>query len=113
MLSEEFGLAVHHLGGMGFERSSDLRMQLLADASQQATVRRVLYQRVLEAIDCVGRHASLEDQLGGDETSKSRLQLVLGETRYGAQQRVGKLASDRGTDLRHLPDRSQTVKPRH
>ena len=37
----------------------------------------------------------MEDQLGGDETAESGLQLVLGKTGDGTQQWVGKVASDR------------------
>ena len=40
---------------MGFERFGDLRVQLLACAAEQAAMRRVLHQRVLEAVDRVGR----------------------------------------------------------
>ena len=36
------------------------------------------------------------------EAGESGSQLVLGKTGNGAQQRVGKLASDRRADLRHL-----------
>jgi len=75
-------------------------------------VRRVLHQRVLEHIDRVGRPASLEHQLRGNEASERGLQLVLGKTGDRTQQRVGKFASDRGTDLRHIPHRRQTVEPR-
>ena len=67
----------------------------------------------MKAIDRVGRRAALEDQLGGDEAGESGLQLVLGKAGDGAQQRVGKLASDRGADLRHPPHRRQAVEPRH
>jgi hypothetical protein len=78
MLCEELGLSVHDLGGIGLERFGDLRVQLLPRAAQQAAVgRRILYQRVLEAIDRVGRRATLEHQLGGEEASECRLQLVL------------------------------------
>jgi hypothetical protein len=66
MLREKLGLAFYNLGGMGLERVSDLRMQLLPGLAQQAGVRRVLHQRVLEAVDRVGRRAALEDQLGSD-----------------------------------------------
>jgi hypothetical protein len=34
MLREEFGLAVHHLGGMGDQRFCDLRVQLLPRTAQ-------------------------------------------------------------------------------
>jgi uncharacterized membrane protein YhfC len=39
MLREELGLSVHQLGGIGFERFSDLRVQLLPSTAQQAAVR--------------------------------------------------------------------------
>jgi hypothetical protein len=55
MLRKELGLAIQDLGGMGFESFGDLRVQLLPGTAQQATVRRVLHQRVLEAIDRGGR----------------------------------------------------------
>src|SRR5580692_8510042 len=83
MLREELWLAVHHLGGMGFERFGDLRVQLLPGIAEQAAVRRVLHQRVLEGIDRVGWRATLEHQLGGDEASERGVQLVLGEAGYG------------------------------
>jgi hypothetical protein len=73
---------------------------------------RVLHQRVLEAVNRVGRHAALEDELGSDELAESRLQLVLGKAGYRAQQRVGKLAPDRGADLRHPPPRQEAIEPR-
>ena len=55
---------------------------------------------MLEAVDRVGWHAALEDQLGSNELTESCLQLVLGKAGYRAQQRVGKLAPDRRADLR-------------
>ncbi len=63
MLREELGLGVHQLGGMSFERNGDLSVQLLTKAAHQAAMRRVPDQRMLEAVDRVGRRAALEDQL--------------------------------------------------
>ena len=88
MLCEKFGLAVHQLGRLGFERFRDLLMQLLPGTAQQAAVSRVLHQRMLEAVDGIWRPASLEDQLGCDEASESGLQLVLVKTGDGAQELV-------------------------
>jgi hypothetical protein len=51
-------------------------------------MRRVLHQRVLEGIDCVGRRAALEDEFGTNEATESGLQLVVGKTRDGMQQLV-------------------------
>jgi hypothetical protein len=73
MLREELGLALHQLGGMGCERFGDLCVQLPARAAQQAAVRRVLHQCVLEAVERVGRCPSLEDQLGGSELGERGL----------------------------------------
>ena len=85
MLREEFGLAVHHLGRMGFEHCGDLRVELLPGFAQQATVSCVLHQRVPEGIDRLGRRAALGDQLGADEAAERGLQLFLGETRNRTQ----------------------------
>src|ERR1700730_959450 len=100
MLREDFGLGLNHLGRMGFERFGDPRVQLLPSAAKQAVVRRVLDQRVLETVNRVGRCTTLERQLRGDEPAESGLQLVLVKTGNDAQQRVRKLASNRGTNLR-------------
>ena len=66
-----------------FQRLGDPAMQGLARAAQQAAVRRILHQRVLEGIDRVRRRAALKDQLGSDEPVESGLQLVLGHTGDG------------------------------
>ena len=66
MLGQELGLVSHQLGGMGFERFGDLRMQLLARAAQQAPMCRVLHQRVLEGIDRIRWCPALEHQLRHD-----------------------------------------------
>jgi hypothetical protein len=98
---------------MRFEGFGDLRVQLLPGTAQQAAMRRVLHQRVLETVHRIGRRAALKDQLRGYEPLKSRLQLVLRVAGDGMQQRVRELASDCGTDLRQSPDRLQAVEPRH
>jgi hypothetical protein len=101
MLCEQLGLAVRHFGRLGFERLGDPRVQLLPCATKQAAVRRVLHQRVLETVDRIGRRTALKHQLGGDEPAEGGSQLVLVKTGNNAQQRVRKLASNRGTNLRH------------
>ena len=112
MLREELGLAFYDLWGMGFERFGDLRMQLLPGIAQQAAVRRVLHQRVLEAVDRVGRRAALKDQLGSDELGQCGAQFILGKSGDGMQHRIRKLASNRRADLRYLPRRREAVEPR-
>jgi hypothetical protein len=80
MLREQLGLAFDNLGEMAFERFGDLCMQLPPGIAQHAVVRRVLHERMLEGIECLGRRAALEYQLGSDEPGESGLQLVLGKT---------------------------------
>jgi len=52
---------------MRFERFSDLRVQSLPRAAQQAAMRCVLHQRVLEAVDCLRWCPALKYQLGGNK----------------------------------------------
>jgi hypothetical protein len=113
MLRKELGLVLHQLGETGFQRLGDLRVQLLPGTPQQATVGRVLHQRVLEGVDRVGRCASLEDKLGSDKAIESCLQLLVGKARNCAQKPVRELASDCRADLGHPPYRRQAIKPRH
>src|SRR5208282_6197482 len=75
MLGENFRLAVHQLRGMGFERLGDPCMQLLPSIAQQAAMRRVLYQRMLEAVDRFRRRPALEHQLGSGKPGEGSLQL--------------------------------------
>jgi len=112
MLREEFGLVVNLLGRMGFKRLGDPRVQLLAGIAQQAAVSRILHQHVLKGVDRVRGRAALKYQLGGDKATQRRLQLVLGKTGDGRQQRKRKFASDRRANLRHPPHWRQPVKPR-
>src|SRR5262249_10713928 len=107
------GLAIRRLGRMGFERFGNPRVQLLPCAAKQAAMRRVLDQRVLETVNRVGWCTALKYQLRGDEPAKSGLQRVLVKTGNDAQQRVRKLASNRGTNLRDPFNRIQAIKPRH
>ena len=112
MPGDELGLGLHQLGEQGPERFGDLRVQSPPGAAQQRIVRRVLHQRVFEAIDCVGWRAALEHQFGGDEAGERGLQFLFGKAGDGVQQRVGELAADCGANLRHTPYRRQAVEPR-
>jgi len=63
---------------LGFDGFSDLRVQLLPRAAQQAAVSSVLHQRVLKAVDRFGRRAVLEHQLRSHEASKGGSPLIPG-----------------------------------
>jgi hypothetical protein len=49
----------------------------------------------------------MENQLGRDEAIECCLQLVLGQAGNGEKHPVGKVASNRGADLRRVPCRLQ------
>ena len=72
-------------------------------------MRRVLHQRVFEAVDRVGRSASLKDQLGSDESGQRGAQFIFGKSGDGMQHWIRKPASNRCTDLRHMTHRGQAV----
>src|SRR3712207_6895414 len=57
------------------QRRRDPRVQLLAPALEERLVRRVLDQRVLEAVDRVRRRAPLEDELGRGELDRKSTRL--------------------------------------
>ena len=57
MLPEELRLVLYDVGVIGFERCGDLGMQLPPGIAQQAALRRVLHQRVLETVYSVWRRA--------------------------------------------------------
>src|SRR6266567_1576161 len=76
MLRKDLGLCVPDFSEMGFESLADFRTQLFPGTAQKALVSSILHERVLEAVNRVRRHASLEHQLGSDQPSESRLQLV-------------------------------------
>jgi hypothetical protein len=84
MPREKFGLVLHYLGEMGFERFSDTRVQLLPRAPQQGAVCGVLDKRVLEKINGIGEYSALEHQACIDEPTERILQLCLTALRdYG------------------------------
>src|SRR6516162_9812832 len=95
-----------------FQFLGDPAMQSLARDAQQGAVGGVLDQRVLEYVDRFRWCPSLRDQLGGDKLGERGLQVDVRKTGDGAQQRIGKLASNRCADLRHWPYRGQAVEPR-
>jgi hypothetical protein len=53
VLSEEFRLAVHQLGEVGFKAFRDLRVQLPPRSTKQCAMRCILHQCVLEQERCL------------------------------------------------------------
>jgi hypothetical protein len=70
---------------MSFKRFRDVRVQLLSSTAQEAGMRHLLQQRVLEGIDRLGGRADADHQLGIDEPAERGSQLVLGKKGDGTQ----------------------------
>ena len=88
-------------------------MQRPRRRAEQRAIGRVLDQRVLEQIGGQRRISAAGQQPRLNETVKRRRQRRLVEASHPRQERMGKLAPDRRSDLRHVLGRSQPVEPRH
>jgi hypothetical protein len=67
MLSQKLRLSRRRIGVPPLDRLRDPRVKLLPAALEQAVVRGVLNQRMLESVDGLRRTAASEDQSGGFE----------------------------------------------
>src|SRR5262245_18261021 len=113
MMRHELRLCLRQLGELAFERIGDKAMQLLATPPQQARVRCILQQGVLEDIRGIRRLAAAEDQSSARELIQSRLQRTADNRRDGRSQAVRELTSDGSADLGNLLDRAEPIKTRH
>ena len=67
MMRHQLRLCLCQLGELAFERIGDTAMQLLAPPPQQARVRCILQQGVLEDVRGIRWFAAAEDQSGARE----------------------------------------------
>src|SRR6186997_2109114 len=74
VVSHDFRLAHHNVGKFFLHRARDLAVQSLPAALEQALVRRIPYQRVLEAIDGFRRLTSAEHKLSLLQSGESKFQ---------------------------------------
>ncbi|MEZ5905616.1 MAG: hypothetical protein R3C69_11140 [Geminicoccaceae bacterium] len=100
-------------GSGGLQRLEDTPMHRLAFRPEQAFVRGVADQRMLEEVGRLGRRAAAKDQLGRSEPLECRPDLRLRLRRDLGEQAIIELAADAGRRLRHLLDRLHAVQPRH
>jgi hypothetical protein len=113
MMRHELRLCLRQLGELALERIGDTAMQLLAPPPQQARVRCILQQGVLEDIRGIRRLAAAEDQSSARELLQSRLQRIAGNRRHGREQAIRELTTDGSTDLGNLLDGAEPIKTRH
>jgi hypothetical protein len=93
------------VGNSGVKRTSRL--------AQQRAISRVLYQRMIEQIARMRRHALPEQQTCRNETVERRSQLRIWLLHHRGQQGMRKLASDRRANLCHVLGGAEPVEPRH
>src|SRR5262249_40497335 len=113
MQGHELRLCLCQLGELAFERIGDTAMQLLAPSPQQARVRCILQQGVLEDIRGIRRLATAKDQSSACELIQSRLQCIAGNRCDGREQAIRELTTDSRADLGNLLDRAEPIKTRH
>ena len=87
-------------------------MQLLSAVLWQGTIRHLLNQGVLEPIARLRRHATLKDQLGGNQLIEGRRQFGAGRGGNRLEQHIGELATDHSTDLSELSNPAETIETR-
>jgi len=112
MMGDEFRLGRRDRGEISAQDIGDLPVQDLPPALEQGFVGGVLDQRVLEGVARIGRCARAEQQLRLFELRQCRTQRWLVAAGDRAQQRVGKFATDRSTNLRNLLGRRQPIETR-
>src|SRR6516165_3780700 len=90
--------------------SASAIMQLLAPPPQQARVRRILQQGVLEDIRGLRWLAAAKDQSSARKLLQRRLQCIAGNRCHGGEQAIREFATDSRADLGNLLDRAEPIK---
>ena len=99
VVSQEFRLALGPFRVQFAKHDSDLRMQLLSIAVQQARMSDILYHHMLEGVDRFRRVTAADDQAGVLEMTERRVKLVRRQIGDGAEYVVGELPADGGPYL--------------
>src|SRR5262245_27995499 len=113
MASDNLRLAADGIGKFLFHRAGNLTMQLLPAAFEQAFVRRVPYQYVLEAVDRFRWLTEPEQKLGLFEPGDCILERRFVASGHLAYQGIGELAPDGCTNLADFLYGRETVESRH
>ena len=112
-MCDEFRLRFDRVGELVLEGFGNPTVELLTFPSQQARVRRILQERVLEYVRAVRRLTLAEDNFGSRELRQGVLQQQSGARSHAREQSVGELTADRSRYLRDLFDGSEPVETRH
>jgi hypothetical protein len=86
-------------------------MELLAPATDQAGIGRILDEGMLELERGFRWDATLKDKASFNELPQRGVEFIGGQGGYNGKQRVRKLAADRRTDLSNILYRGKTIEP--
>src|SRR5260221_1000928 len=113
VVCHDFRLARHDVGKPLLECARNLAVQLLPAALEQALIRRIPHQHVLEAVNGFWRLATAEHEFRLLELGECMLRCGLVAAEQRAQQGIRELTPDGGAELGELPYRRQAIEPRH
>lgn len=113
VLREQFRCCCGGLRELSLQHFGDALVMLLPFAFEQRVVRRVLNQRVFEAVADLRWSAFLEDQLRVQKLAEFFVERLWIERRDGLQQFVRELASERRSQLRDFFRIAQPIEPGH
>src|SRR5689334_1491087 len=113
MMRQGFRLGLHDFWKLLLEGVANHGVQLRAPRFQQARIRSVSHQYVLEGVGCVRNFTPAEYEPRSNQSIERLSQLCLRKSGYGIQQFIGEGAADDSTDLCHLSYRRQAVEARY
>ena len=101
-MRQQFRLRDDDLRTISLQRMCDRDMQLAPPIPDEAGIRGVLNQGMLEDVTRIGRRAAREHDLGFDKPRQAFLQVPLGQLRGSRQQPIGEVAPYGSCDLCEL-----------
>ena len=87
-MCDQLRLRLDHVGELLLEDLGNPAMELLAFSSQQARVRRILHERVLEHVRGVRRLTADEDKFGRRELCQGTMQHAFGGRSHAGEQAI-------------------------
>ena len=112
-MGQQLGLGGAEVGKLRLQHLGNALMVLLAGAAQQGLIGRILDQGVLEAIHGLRWQPLLVEEFRLHQLLQPALQGRLVPRRDGLEEGIGKVASERRSELCQAFHRCQTVQPCH
>jgi hypothetical protein len=112
VVGKELGLGARDVVELLLQDVGDLRVQLLASRPEQALIRSVLHEGMLEAVGHGRWRAAAKHQFGRDQLVQGGRELAVHWGDGGKQPRA-ELAPDHRSDLGDFLDRRQAIQAGH